>query len=68
MRLHCAVNLLDDGGGAVGADLGEAAAELAGVEAQADDGVAAAALGLGDDAGDGVVAGVVELFISLISR
>ena len=60
MRLDLVVDLLDDGGGAVGAHLGEAA-QVAGVEAQGDDGVAAAGLGLGDDARDGVVAGVVEL-------
>src|SRR6266704_2456985 len=38
----------DGGGGAVGDDLGEAVAEVGGVEAHAEDGVAAELLGVGD--------------------
>lgn len=52
------IHLLDDGRGPVRAHLREPA-QLPGVEAEADDGVAAAGLGLGYDAGDCVVSGRV---------
>ncbi|TLS31159.1 hypothetical protein PpBr36_03765 [Pyricularia pennisetigena] len=53
------VDLLDDRGGSISADLAEPA-ELAALEAHGDDGVAAATLGLGDEAADGVVARAVQ--------
>jgi hypothetical protein len=53
-RLDSRVNLLDDGRGAVGARLSEVI-DFARFEAQTDDGVPPAVLGLYDRARDGVV-------------
>ena len=59
--------LFDNSSSAVRANLGKAT-QVGGVETQRDDGVTAAALGLGDDTSDGVVAGVVELIVLVISK
>lgn len=62
MGLDALIDLFDNCSSSIRAHLGKPA-HVTGIESEGDDGVAASALGLGYDAGDGVVSGRVELFL-----